>query len=371
MSVVLVRPAHFVPLPLASQVSYSPGGSIVATDVQAAIEELDAEKLSAVVEDTTPQLGGHLDVNGQVLGDGSATLLSFVEQPGAVNNLEVENSISLGGPTLRAVGSDIDVDLHLHAKGNGTVHVDTNLEVDGNIVVFGSVDGRDIAADGTKLDGIEAGAAAPPYGTTDLSDNAVTDTKLRDSAALSVIGRSVNSVGDPADIAAPADGAVLRRAGTVLGFGTLGANSIANNAIVNTKLAQMLEAHVKGRAAGAGTGNTVDLTADQLRAIVAGFSVSFPTVVEIPFTILFDGAGGSTATFAHGLTDIDTTQPVMVIASVYNAGLTLNAFVPGLVVGFGPTITLSIFRLGANLEFRASQDLSTWSAVALVAYTPT
>lgn len=58
-------------------------------------------------------------------------------------------------------------------------------------------------------------------GTTDLADNAVTDAKLRDSAALSVIGRSANSSGDPADIAASADGQVLRRASSLLGFGAV------------------------------------------------------------------------------------------------------------------------------------------------------
>ncbi len=35
-----------------------------------------------------------------------------------------------------------------------------------------------------------------------IATNAVTDAKLRDSAAVSVIGRAANSSGDPADIAA-------------------------------------------------------------------------------------------------------------------------------------------------------------------------
>jgi len=51
-----------------------------------------------------------------------------------------------------------------------------------------------------------------------ISNNAVSNAKLRDSAATSVIGRSANSTGDPADIAASADGDVLRLAGTTLGF---------------------------------------------------------------------------------------------------------------------------------------------------------
>jgi hypothetical protein len=36
----------------------------------------------------------------------------------------------------------------------------TSLGVTGNITVSGTVDGRDVAADGTKLDGVESGATA-------------------------------------------------------------------------------------------------------------------------------------------------------------------------------------------------------------------
>lgn len=54
--------------------------------------------------------------------------------------------------------------------------------------------------------------------TWTINENAVTDEKLRDSAALSVIGRASDSTGDPADIAASADKAVLHRDGDALSF---------------------------------------------------------------------------------------------------------------------------------------------------------
>jgi len=63
--------------------------------------------------------------------------------------------------------------------------------------------------------------------TSGLVDNAVTNAKLRDSGALSVIGRSANSTGDPADIAAGTDHQVFRRSGTSLGFGALALNQAA------------------------------------------------------------------------------------------------------------------------------------------------
>ena len=49
----------------------------------------------------------------------------------------------------------------------------------------------------------------------------VTNAKIRQSAALSVIGNSTNATAAPADIAAATDGHVMRRSGTAIGFGTI------------------------------------------------------------------------------------------------------------------------------------------------------
>ena len=62
----------------------------------------------------------------------------------------------------------------------------------------------------------------------DATDTAtgVTDSKLRWSAATSVIGRSAATSGAPADIAAANDHEVLRRSGTTIGFGTITPSSL-------------------------------------------------------------------------------------------------------------------------------------------------
>jgi hypothetical protein len=52
--------------------------------------------------------------------------------------------------------------------------------------------------------------------------NGIDDAHIRQSGALSVIGRSANSTGNTADIAAtPASGNVLRESGSALGFGQI------------------------------------------------------------------------------------------------------------------------------------------------------
>jgi len=62
-----------------------------------------------------------------------------------------------------------------------------------------------------------------------IATNVVTDAKLRQSAGLSVIGRSANSTGNVADITAGNDGEVLRRSGTTVGFGAV--NLASSNAV--------------------------------------------------------------------------------------------------------------------------------------------
>ena len=71
-------------------------------------------------------------------------------------NVDIESTLALkDGSTTR---------LYIDSSGNLAIGNNTSpagaLDVTGNIVVSGTVDGRDVAADGAKLDAIEAGATA-------------------------------------------------------------------------------------------------------------------------------------------------------------------------------------------------------------------
>ena len=97
-----------------------------------------------LVEDTTPQLGGNLDLNsnditgtGNINITGSGTFSGNVSIAGTLTYEDVTNVDSVGLITARS-----------------------GVDVTGNISVTGTVDGRDIASDGSKLDGIESGATA-------------------------------------------------------------------------------------------------------------------------------------------------------------------------------------------------------------------
>ncbi len=60
-----------------------------------------------------------------------------------------------------------------------------------------------------------------------IANNSITNAKLRDSVGVSVIGRSANSTGDPADITATADGQFLQRLAGVLSWAALDAELLA------------------------------------------------------------------------------------------------------------------------------------------------
>ena len=77
---------------------------------------------ASLVDDTTPQLGGMLDVNGQALGDGTLELLKFSETGSAVNEFTIANAAASNGPTLSATGSsDSNIDINITPKGTGDV----------------------------------------------------------------------------------------------------------------------------------------------------------------------------------------------------------------------------------------------------------
>lgn len=145
----------------------------------------------------------------------------------------------------------------------------------------GSAQARLRAADYGDIT-VSAGGA-----TWTIDNDVVSDAKLRNSAALSVIGRSANSTGDPADIAAANDAEVLRRSGTTLGFGTVATAGIANSAVTLAKMENRAQATFIGRQSGAGTGAPQELTSTQAATILA---LSFTAVLAVHYSETADAS---------------------------------------------------------------------------------
>ena len=88
------------------------------------------------------------------------------------NGLAIDDTTNSNATRLQ-----INSDGHVDVTGN--LDVGNGLDVTGNITVSGNVDGRDVAADGTKLDGIETGATADQTASeilSLLSDQNITTT---------------------------------------------------------------------------------------------------------------------------------------------------------------------------------------------------
>jgi hypothetical protein len=122
-------------------------------DGDAATARATLGTISEVVEDLSPQLGGDLDINGFNIIGANGIIFDFLDAPVAVNYTLVSNAPTGASPAFSAWGGDTDIDLTLNSKGAGEVIIGVgNLHTLYNIVVDGTVDGRDIAADGAVLD---------------------------------------------------------------------------------------------------------------------------------------------------------------------------------------------------------------------------
>lgn len=125
-----------------------------------------------------------------------------------------------GKPTLgTAAAIDIDTDGTLAANSDAKIATQKAVKTYVAAAVGAGV------ADGDKGDVVVSSTGT----VWTIDTNAVGDTKLRQSAGLSIIGRTANSTGNVADITAASDGQVMRRSGTAIGFGAVdlaSANSV-------------------------------------------------------------------------------------------------------------------------------------------------
>lgn len=86
-------------------------------------------------------------------------------------------------------------------------------------------------------------------GTVSIGANKVTNPQMRQSAALSLIGRSANSTGNVADISAtPGSSCVFMESSSALTCATIASANIANSAVTNAKLANMATNTIKANA---------------------------------------------------------------------------------------------------------------------------
>lgn len=270
----------------ATQVTNAPAGNIAAVTVQAAITELDSEKVGAA----SPALTGDPTAPTASTGDNDTSIATtaFVKAQAyaplaspaltgtptaptasaATNTTQVATTAFVQSETLNQTEGDARYGLLtgnnvftsitapllirpvsspaanaklFDVQTTGTTTSVASVDVEGdiagrNLTLTGTLSGgsgyvlptRSITAGG----GLSGGGDLSADRTLAVAANGVDNTMLRDSAGLSIIGRSANTSGDPADISASIDGSILRLNGTTLGFGTI--NLASANAVTGT-----------------------------------------------------------------------------------------------------------------------------------------
>jgi len=207
--------------------------------------------ITDLVDDTSPQLGGDLQSNGNdidfadndkaIFGSSSDLKVYHNGTDSHIDNTTGE--LALRGATIRLRGNPNNNETLAVFEENGAakLYYDNSKKLEttsagatltGNLTVSGTVDGRDVATDGTKLDGIESNATA---------DQTAAEIKtLLNSNQL-----------EAAQIAANA----------------ITAGKIPNSEITLAKITDIPQNRIVGRIS-SGSGVTQELTAANVRTII-------------------------------------------------------------------------------------------------------
>ena len=136
-------------------------------------------------------IGGDFSNSGdgpRMMGGISIHRLSATEANRTANMIFSLNS----GTTAGSGGSDADHGL----SARMTLSHDGNLDVNNNITVGGTVDGRDLQTDGTKLDGIEASADVTDA-TNVTAAGALMDSELSSVSDVKAINQGLTTTSTP------------------------------------------------------------------------------------------------------------------------------------------------------------------------------
>ena len=128
----------------------------------------------------------YVDATNNRVGIGTTSPSSTLD---VVGNAEITGNLTVDTDTLY-------VDATNNRVGIGTTSPTEALDVTGNIAVSGTVDGRDVATDGTKLDGIEAGADVTDTANVTAA-GALMDSELASISSVKALNQGVATTDSP------------------------------------------------------------------------------------------------------------------------------------------------------------------------------
>jgi len=227
------------------------------------------------------------------------------------------------------------------------------------VAASGTVTGSNLSGTNTgdqtiSLTGDVTGSGTGSFAAT-IANNVVTNAKLRQSDALSVIGNGTNATANVTDISAGTDGQVLRRAGTSLAFGAI---DLGNSDAVSGALP---------------LGNISSLTEAVLLGNPYTSTPWIPTEIALGATLYFDTSFAPTLKTAAFTGDVTTAAGSF--ATSIGAGKVTNAMLAGGIdVATKIAGVVGLSNGGSNAALSASNGgivYSDASAMAILSGTPT
>lgn len=166
---------------------------------------------------------------------------------------------------------------------------------------------------------------AGDVGETQIADNSVTNTKLRNSVGTSVIGQASSSTTDPADIVATADDQILMRRSSALAWTTLVDSDIPSTIARDSEVTTAVAAEATARdaaisakfATGTFTGTLTGVSGTAtgtLRYDISG------QIVSLYIPAIADTSNATTMTITGGPSAIQPTRAQVCPAVVKDSG---------------------------------------------------
>jgi hypothetical protein len=195
--------------------------------------------------------------------------LNSTQQGNARTNINAQVTITGGASTVTTSNLTINRALVSDSSGKIAVSSVSSIELGYLVGVTSSIqtqlNSKLSANQSITLSGDVTGTGATSIATT-ISNNVVTDAKLRQSVAYSVIGRSTGTTGNVADIVAGTDGLLRRNGSGDLIFGTLVTGNIGDSQVTYAKIQNVTADRILGRITTNGV--VQELTAAQIRTLI-------------------------------------------------------------------------------------------------------
>ena len=177
------------------------GGSLAINTISEESSGAGVTIDSVLLKDNTV-LAGTLTAGAGSITDSSGAISFGNENLSTTGTLSVGGTLGVTG-VLTGTSLDISGDIDVDGTTNldivdidGAVDMASTLTVASNIVVGGTVDGRDVANDGTKLDGIEASADVTDAANVTAA-GALMDSELTAIASVKALNQGVATGDSP------------------------------------------------------------------------------------------------------------------------------------------------------------------------------